>query len=124
MITENEESRRVINDIWTKGTPPAKTDNARPGLGGTITRPQGDNVTAGDADLPADSDEDNDDKDDNLGGVPWDDPDFQTPSSIKVTAKTFSEIEWMRPPVRKGQEFINLLYIPCLKNVHNILVVT
>jgi len=91
VVTEKEDSRRVINDIWT-GT---KSDDGRPG--GTTARQRV--IGPGDADLPADSDEDDDDVDEDLGGVLWDDPDFPTPSTIKVTAKTFTGVQWLRPAV-------------------------
>jgi len=95
MLPENEASRKVINDIWT-GTPPS-TDNSRPR--GTKARWD---IGPGDADLPDSEDEDaSADVEDDTGGtgVLWDDPDFLTPSSIKLSQKTFTGIEWMRPPV-------------------------
>jgi len=92
---ENEDSRRTINAIWTE-TPPKTVDGPRRGT--TAQRDTG----PVDADLPDSEDEDAEaegDDDFDASGALWDDPDFLTPSSIKLTAKTITAIEWMRPPV-------------------------
>jgi len=96
MLPEYDDSRRVINEIWT-GTPTTTVSDRR---GGTITRRV---IFPRDVDLPHSGYEDADDDDDadvdEAGGVLWDDPDFLTPSSIKLHLKTFTGIEWIRPPV-------------------------
>jgi len=99
MRSENDAARRTIDEIW-RGTPPRTAANNGPRAG----RPTVTQVDSGpaDADLPDSDDEDAEaaDEDDIDGsGVLWDDKDFVTPSSIKVTVKTFTGIEWMRPPV-------------------------
>jgi len=54
--------------------------------------------------VPGDADDElpRDDPADGGGGLLWDDPDFPTPSSIAVSGKTFTGIEWLRPPVSTG----------------------
>ena len=94
-LADNDDSRRVINEIWT-GTPRTAVSDRR---GGTITRRV---IFPKDSDLAHSGDEDADaeyDDDDDASGVLWDDPDFLTPSSIKLHLKTFTGIEWIRPPV-------------------------
>jgi len=57
-------------------------------------------IGPGDADLPDSEDEDAEaGADVDNSGVPWDDPDFLTPSTIKLRDKTITGIQWMRPPV-------------------------
>ena len=59
-------------------------------------------IVPGDADL-VDSDDDTAPavESDNVSrGMLWDDPDFPTPSSIKVAENdVLTRIEWLRPPV-------------------------
>ena len=86
MNPDTDASRRVV------ATPPPSANSPRRR---TVTVR---NNGPGDADLP-DSDDDDDDDDANDSGLPLDDPDFPTPSTIKVTSKTFTEIEWLRPQV-------------------------
>ena len=93
MLPENEDSKRVVNET------PARTGNYR-GRGNMIRMDAG----PADADLPESDDEDPDadaEDDTESSGALWDDPNFPTPSSIKLPASTgtVTGIEWMRPPV-------------------------
>ena len=104
-LPDNEASRKVINKIWTE-TPSTTVSDRR---GGTTTRRD---IGPGDADLPHSEDEDADavDDDDIISGVPWDDPSFLTPSFIKLLCRTFTGIEWMRPPVSNSSLFQFIMF--------------
>jgi len=114
VLPDNDESRRVVNEIWKDARAGPKNRDSRPTASnapqrGTAVRR---NVVSGDADLPDSDDEDPDAGADVGGGSPgqpWDDPDFPTPSTIKVREQTFTGIQWIRPPVRVY--YITLLWL-------------
>ena len=60
-------------------------------------RPTSKDIVPGDADdEPPDDAAQNDAGGD---GSPWNDPEFHTPSTITLSGKTFTGIQWLRPPV-------------------------
>jgi len=78
----------------------ATADNKpRPPAG---ARQPGRDVVAGDAELAPDSEDEAEpeaEDDPIVSGIPWNDPHFATPSSIKLEKKVFSAVEWLRPQV-------------------------
>ena len=96
--TDSEAYRRTIAEIWTTDKTNQKVT--------VVNEPRltAKDIVPGDADLADSEDEDSqsqagDGRAIDGRAVLWDDPDFSTPSSISVIVKTFTGIEWMRPPV-------------------------